>query len=221
MSDNSFAGINFNDPESKSIFDYHSENMCPQFKNVNDAMFIFNLNIKKTNNNAYMINGDIDGKIGQMSNFEKLYVKYSAPNPPTYNSNFSGSGLPYPTEEIAFENTPNKGVAEIVNGKFSFTIRYPNSYYINMGSVYVGPHVKLLIVDKDNRELSPVENIKLGEGIPFRTLTWPVQRNWNAGSLFYENRNLPVRTQYQILLDSAYPSVNKVPKNFWGTMPPH
>jgi hypothetical protein len=221
MSDNSFAGINFNDPESKSIFEHHRENMCPQFKNINDSMFIFNLNIKMKNNNAYMISGTIDGSIGAMSNSEKLYVKYSAPNPPTYNSNFSGSGLPFPTEEIAFENTPNKGVAEIVNGQFSFTIRYPNSYYINMGSVYVGPHVKLLIVDKDNRELSPVENIKLGQGIPFRTLTWPVQRNWNMGPLFYENKDLPVRTQYQILLDSAYPSTNKVPNNFWGTMPTH
>jgi len=39
--------------------------------------------------------------------------------------------------------------------------------------------------------------------------------------MFYCNNNLPVRTQYQILVDSAYPTVNNVPKNFWGTMPPH
>jgi hypothetical protein len=76
-------------------------------------------------------------------------------------------------------------------------------------------------VNKDNKNLSIVEVINLGEGIPFRTLTWPVQRDWNKGALFYKVDGLPVRTQNQILLDSAYPIVNKMPANFWGLTPPH
>jgi deoxyribodipyrimidine photolyase-related protein len=30
-----------------------------------------------------------------------------------------------------------------------------------------------------------------------------------------------MRVKHQILVDSAYPTVNDVPKNFWGSMPPH
>lgn len=217
MGDNSFAGINFSDPESKKIFEEQSKMMCPKFKTKNESDFVVNLKIKKLKDDSFMVSGNV--KTNPLS--EQLFVKYSAPNPPTYNSNFSGSGLPYPTEDIAFENSPNKGVVEVMNGTFSFSLKYPNSYYINMGSLYVNPHVRLQLVDKNNKVLGEIQNINLGEGIPFRTLSWPEQRNWSNGPLFYENKDLPVRTQHQILLDSAYPSTNRMPRNFWGTMPPH
>jgi len=216
MSDNSFAGINFQDPESKKIFKNHSEQMCSSYKIKCDSDFTVNIKVdSKQNNNQYVITGKVSG--GNL--MSKLFVKYSASNPPTYNSNFSGSGLPYPNEYVAFENTPNKGVVEVVNGNFTIKIKYPNSYYDNMGTIYVPPQIKLLLVNDKNKELGNAIVVKLGDGIPFRTLTWPVQRNWNKGALFYNNTNLPVRTQYQILLDSAYPSVNKMPNNFWGLRP--
>jgi hypothetical protein len=217
MSDNSFAGINFDDPEGKSIFETHSKRMCPRYKNFNESSFVANLELKKVSNDSYLVKGDVS--TNPMS--EQLFVKYSAANPPTYNANFSGSGLPYPTEEIAFENTPNRGAVEVINNKFTISIRYPNSYYINMGTVYVAPHIRLILCDKNNKEIGEVQYINLGEGIPFRTLSWPVQRNWNKGPEFYVNKDLPVRTQYQILVDSAYPSTNIMPKNFWGVTPPH
>ena len=217
MSNNSFAGINFDDPESMKIFEDHANTMCPRYKNMNESEFVSDLKINKVDNDSFIING----KIKSMNLIEKVYLKYSASNPPTYNSNFSGSGLPFPTEEIAFENTPNRGVVEVMNGSFTFSIKYPNSYYINMGTIYISPCVKILLINKDNEPIAKQQTINLGEGIPFRTLTWPSQRNWNKGPLFYVNNNLPVRTQYQILLDSAYPSTNKVPKNFWGLMPTH
>jgi hypothetical protein len=216
MGDNSFAGINFNDKESSQIFESHKNTMCPRYKNSNESAFVVSLDIKNNNNNVFTIYG----KLNQVLN-EKRYIKYSAANPPTYNSNFSGSGLPYPTEEIAFENTPNRGVVEIMDGEFSFSIKYPNSYYINMGTIYIEPHVKLIIVDANNNNIGQSKSINLGQGIPFRTLTWPVQRDWSKGSLFYKTNVDIVRTQYQILLDSAYPSENITPKNFWGMTPPH
>ena len=222
MSDNSFAGINFNDPETMQIFATHEKMMCPQYKENDESMFSFDIKTDtKNNKNIYIINGRLNGQLGVQSTVEKLFVKYSAANPPTYSSNFSGSGLPYPNIEVAFENTPNKGVVEINNMSFNFSIRYPNSYYKNMGSLYVPPEIKLVVVNRDNKELSKVEVFNLGQGIPFRTLTWPTQRNWNNGPLFYRSEELPVRTQYQILLDSAYPTTNKTPKNFWGATPPH
>ena len=120
MSSTSFASINFNDPESVRIFQEHSTNMCPAYKVDNGSDFTFNINIisNKDKQNSYVVSGKLN-----MPNFnEKLYVKYNASSPPTYNSNFSGSGLPYPNEEVAFENTPNRGVAEVINGDFSFVL---------------------------------------------------------------------------------------------------
>jgi len=218
-SSNSFASINFNDPNSKNIFKQHSEEMCHSYKTLAGNDFSFNLKLfkKMDEKDAYVVTGKL-----KFPNFsKKLYIKYNASSPPNYNSNFSGSGLPFPNEEVAFENTPNRGVADVVNGDFSFALKYPNSYYTNMGTVYVAPQVRMLLVDKDNKELSTILTLDLGEGIPFRTLTWPNQRNWNDGAMFYNNQKLPVRSQYQILLDTAYPSTNIMPGNFWGSKFPN
>ena len=213
MGDNSFSGINFDDPQSKSIFEEHAKLMNPRYKTANESGFVDNLRVSKKDYDYY-----IEGRI-QTSNIQRFYVKYSAANPPTYNGSFTGSGLPFPSEDTAYENSPNRGVVEVINGEFKFTIKYPNSYYINLGTVYVPPHVKILLVDDDSKPVSEPQVIDLGNGIPFRTLTWPKDRNWNEGPLFYENKNLPVRTQYEILLDSAYPVTNTMPRNFWGTKP--
>ena len=219
MSDNSFAGINFNDPETMQIFATHEKMMCPQYKENDESMFSFDIKTDtKNNKNIYIINGRLNGQLGVQSTVEKLFVKYSAANPPTYSSNFSGSGLPYPNIEVAFENTPNKGVVEIHNMSFNFSIRYPNSYYKNMGTVHVKPHVKVLLFNDKNENIGEEKILYLGEGIPFRAISRNIK---NTSPLFYVNNNLPIRTQYQILLDSAYPSTNTVPNNFWGSMPPH
>ena len=218
-SGNSFASINFNDPNSPAIFEKQSQEMCPSYKKSNGNDFTFNLKLFKKNDekNAFIVSGNLE-----YPNFkQKYYIKYNAPNPPDYNCNFSGSGLPFPNEEVAFENTPNRGVSEVINGDFKFVLKYPNSYYTNMGTVYVPPQVRMMLVDKDNKELSSILTLNLGEGIPFRTLTWPKQRDWNKGAMFYNNQTLPIRTQYQILLDNAYPSTNVMPKNFWGMKYPN
>jgi hypothetical protein len=213
-SGNSFASINFNDPNSSTIFEKHSNEMCASYKKSNGNDFSFNVKLlkKKNEKNAYIVTGSLE-----YPNFtQKYFVKYNASSPPDYNANFSGSALPFPNEEVAFENTPNRGVAQVTNGDFSFVLKYPNSYYTNMGTVYIPPQVRMVLVDKDNKELSSILTLNLGQGVPFRTLTWPNQRNWNNGAMFYDNQDLPVRTQYQILLDNAYPSTNVIPKNFWG-----
>jgi hypothetical protein len=76
-------------------------------------------------------------------------------------------------------------------------------------------------MDENRENRGDVYVANLGDGIPFRSLVDTKKRDWNSGPLFYCNNNLPVRSQYQILLDSGYPAVNKVPDNFWGLMPPH
>ena len=212
MSDNSYPSINFDNTESQKVFEIYSQTMCPRYKIINESGFVAHLNITN-NEHAFFVKGNL-----QYPSLQKVFVKYTAPNPPTYSSNFSGSGMPYPNEDIAFDNTPNRGVVEVINGKFSFTLKYPNSYYINMGTVYVEPHVKILLVDSDNKHIGNIHKISLGNGIPFRTLTYPKLRD-EKGVLFYQNSGLPVRTQHQILLDSAYPIKNEEPANFWGLKP--
>ena len=77
------------------------------------------------------------------------------------------------------------------------------------------------ICNDKNIAVSKIQHINLSEGIPFRTLTWSPKRNWSNGPMFYNNKDLPIRSQYEILLDSAYPNINKVPANFWGKKPPN
>ena len=217
MGDNSFAGINFSNYESEMIFKQQDNTMCPRYKPKTDNVFPVDLKIEKVSNDSYTVRG----KISTNPLSGRLFVKYIAANPPTYNTSFSGSGLPFANEDMAFENTPNSGVIEVIDSSFSLSIRYPNSYYINMGTVYVEPNIKLQLFNENNKSIGDSITVNLGKGIPFRSLTWPALRNWNNGPLFYNNGDLPVRTQYQILLDSAYPSTNEMPNNFWGTMPPH
>jgi hypothetical protein len=50
MSNNSFAGINFNNPESKNIFEKQKKTMCPRYKEINENDFPIDLNIKKNDN---------------------------------------------------------------------------------------------------------------------------------------------------------------------------
>jgi hypothetical protein len=146
-------------------------------------------------------------------------IIFYAANPPTLLHGFSGSGLPFPNATHAYENTPNIGkIMTDANGTFEFNLRYPNAYYAGLGTKYINPHY--YIKDCQNKK---VYLFKLGEGIPFRMLTYPTPENTkprvNVG--FYANggREMPPRSQEQILRDSAYPLVNKMPENFWGKKP--
>lgn len=222
MSLNSFASINNDDPESAKIFEYREKNMCNNFKQAQKNLPLCFVNIVSNNDTSFIVSGNLKGSVLNLANQANLFLKFWASNPPNYNSNFSGSGLPYPNDEVAFENSENIGTSELSNGKFSFSLSYPNSYYTNMGTVYVKPEVQIQVFDSNtNKSVSQIQHINLGEGVPFRTLTYPTQRNWNEGPLFYKNNQMPVlRNQEQILLESAYPLTNTVPKNFWGKKPP-
>jgi hypothetical protein len=153
---------------------------------------------------------------GRLQKGGKQKIVYYAANPATYNGSFTGSGLPFPNPEVAFENTPNNGtVYTSANGEFEFRVFYPNSYYVGLGTIYVSPHVFIKTCDSED-----VHSIYLGDGIPFRMLTYP-SPPFTAPRrcpMFYAEggRQMPPRSQEQILRDSAYPETNKMPANFWG-----
>lgn len=173
-------------------------------------------------------NGNITVSGTLKDNVKNATVVYWAGSPPNYRSSFSGSGLPYANPQQAFDRSPNVGAVKTTDGTFSFNIYYPNAYYVGLGSLYVSPHVHIKVCQ--NGKETGYHSIKLSEGIPFRTLTYPAppSKNPRISPMFYNNTNLPIRTQEDILRDSGYPSHgvanNKivevpVPDNFWGLRP--
>ena len=146
-------------------------------------------------------------------------ISYWAANPPTYLTSFSGSGMPYPNPEIAYNRTSNSGQVVAQDRSFRFRLKYPNAYYVGLGTLYVPPHVNIKIKDGNyERKIT----VKIDDGIPFRTLTYtsPPSKKPRVNAMFYYEREKEVRTQEQILRDSGYPEVNKMPDNFWGKKPP-
>ena len=62
----------------------------------------------------------VRGKVETISN--SATIMFWAANPPTYCTSYSGSGLPYPNADIAYENTPNRGAVKSNNGEFELTL---------------------------------------------------------------------------------------------------
>jgi hypothetical protein len=85
-------------------------------------------------------------------------LKYWAAAPNTCTYSVCGSGLPFPNEEIAYENTPNKGEIKVgSNGKFEIILKYPAGYYINGGEIYVPPHVNIKLCGSNDNILTRIQ----------------------------------------------------------------
>jgi len=143
---------------------------------------------------------------------------YWAASPPTYGISYSGSGLPYPNPIVAYDRTPNKGVININNSEFNFNIKYPNAYYIGLGSLYIPPHINFKISTPNNPD--KYLSIKIDEGIPFKMLTYPAPpgNKPRISPLFYSEPEKQARTQEAILRSGS--NFNAMPDNFWGEKPP-
>jgi len=169
---------------------------------------------------SYRGKGDliVQGKLKSPSPNSKLFFWAAAP--PTYGTSFSGSGMPYPNPETAYDRTPNKGVLEVIDGNFTINMKYPNAYYIGLGSVHVPPHINFKICE-DNKQ-DEYFSVQIDDGVPFRMLTYPAPptQKPRTSPMFYYEPEKDARTQESILLASAYPKTNKMPDNFWGDRPP-
>lgn len=115
-----------------------------------------------SNKGSFLVKGSLKSPVASG------VVKFIASNPADFRQSYSGSGLPFPNPEIAYENTQNKGSARVTNGNFEFYIQYPNSLYINQGTTLLSPHVLVKLCDSSDEN---VEVVVLGDGIPHRTLT--------------------------------------------------
>lgn len=157
----------------------------------------------------------VKGYLKNNSSSNKLM--FWAANPPTRGLSFAGSGMPYPNPETAFENTPNRGIVNLNGGYFEFSVHFPNAFYTHLGSNYIQPTVFIQICGDD-----AVHKIPLGDGIPFRLLTYPTSYWKDRAEFFLGRETLPQRTQEQVLRDKAFPTNRpfQAVKNFWGLSVP-
>lgn len=155
----------------------------------------------------------VSGKINE--HVANNQISYIAASEADHNSSFTGSGLPFPNKQIAFENTKNKGILLLHNDKFTISITQPNSYYARLGTILVPPQ---LYIEYHNGITTRNITVNLKNSIPYRLLTYP---NTRVSSDFYSTLwNLPVRTQEEILYDSDYPAQKSEITSFWSKRPP-
>lgn len=153
-------------------------------------------------------NSFVNCSIDNVENTNKLKIKGNVLNPTMYNSmtliaanpinrmsNYSGSGLPFPCSDIAFENTPN--ILKIdTSGSFDTVFFYPNSYYSQSGCEKIVSSVFIILEDKtSNKEFIRFE---LPDICPLRTLS---NRKNRTGPEFYGAKDfmLPIDTAENVM----------------------
>lgn len=135
----------------------------------------------------------LTGNVKNPGQYKNIVIM--APNPINRMSNYSGSGLPFPNNEIAFENTPNR--EDITgSGVINTEFYYPNSFYMPDGINKIVSSVFLQLIDK-NDVVSHVY-YKLHDINALRTL---VNREARKGPEFYGAKDyiLPIATAENVM----------------------
>lgn len=115
---------------------------------------------------SYVPDSDIFQIDGRFVNFNNIGGYYWAANPVEHRYSYSGSGLPYPNPEIAYEETPNRGRIQLDNGGgFSIKLDHPSGYYIRQGKILIKPHVNFQIDGSDK-----IHTVKIADDMPYRSL---------------------------------------------------
>jgi hypothetical protein len=142
-------------------------------KNVNGLSYIFD-QAPLINNNEILSNKITFNPYSRIYTIELTFknkqghsnmVEYYAANPIDRRYSYSGSALPFPSPEIAYDNTSNHGFIKCgQDGKISFNVHDPSPYYVGQGKFLMNPHVVVKCMNK-------TYTIKLGEANPYRSLT--------------------------------------------------
>ena len=170
-----------------------------------------NCNIQKIDNYNLKVTINVQEEVQN----RKLY--YIAAAPYDRRATYTGSGLPFPNAQVAFENTPNLGEAELdIQNRCVIELMTPNSYMENLGTITIPPtlFIKYKTLTGDVRD----KTVKLVEGVPYRMLTYPEGR---TSADFYNTQFCLIpKGQEDILYDSRYPLENQMAQKFWGGKPP-
>jgi len=136
----------------------------------------------------------IDGFLLNDINIYKS-VKLIAANPIDRMVNYTGSGLPFPNDTIAFENTPN--IFIIKENRFKTEFSYPNSFYTIDGFNKIDSSIFIHIVTLTNNNI--YEKMSLTDLYPLKSLTYRHSRNTEP--IYYDHKNvvLPVDTAEEVM----------------------
>lgn len=103
---------------------------------------------------------------GQFPTASGATMKYWAANPILRNYSYSGSALPYPNPEEAYENTPNQGDVLLDNfGRFAIKLDHPSGYYVRQGKILLKSHVHFKVDG-----LNKVYTVIIADHFPYRSL---------------------------------------------------
>jgi hypothetical protein len=161
---------------------------------------------------------EVSGRI--LDDVKDQTIYYIAAAGPDRRASYTGSGLPFANQIQAFDNTPNVGKVRLEFGNsFKIPLITPNSYMVGLGSVTIPPSLFITYL-RPNDEKRTV-TIKVGDSIPYRSLTYPLDPRPRYDATFYDSQfDLQVKTQEEIFYDSVYPCTGKMHSNFWGQKPP-
>jgi hypothetical protein len=150
------------------------------------------LDIKENGDDTLSINGNV---LNPFAYTEMIVV---AANPIDRMMNYSGSGLPFPSPCIAFENTPNYYVIG-GDGVINTTFLRPNSYYATDTYTRVEPSVFVKLY-KNNKDEPVTVKFKLADNNPLKSVFYRKERS-ELGPAFYEKKAdiIGVRSQYEII----------------------
>ena len=121
----------------------------------------------------FLVDGDIrlTGKVASPSTFQMMNI--FAASPINRLTSYSGSGLPFPCAQVAFENSPNKHTID-PSGDFDVIFRYPNGYYMSDAKEKVPPSVFFSFAEQ--RKAPFLVQFKLPDPLPLRTLGYRPHR---------------------------------------------
>jgi len=103
---------------------------------------------------------------GSFKNHPNQGIEYLAASPLHRNYSYSGSGLPYPNAEVAYQDTVNKGIIQTDSaGSFSFVLLQPSAYYVRQGKILLKPHVNI-----KPQKACKVFTVTISEIVPNRSL---------------------------------------------------
>jgi hypothetical protein len=122
-----------------------------------------------------------------------------APNSVAKTASYSGTGLPFPCADIAFENSPN--LYEVsASGVIDAVFSYPNSYYTVANKKKIISSVFAIIEQQDGQQ--HFVRFELKDLYPLRTL---VNRETRTGPDFYALKHeiLPVDTAEVVMREYA------------------
>lgn len=123
----------------------------------------------------------VKGYVKQMA--ATTHVIISAPKSIDRMTNYTGSGLPFPCAQVAFENTPNIAKLTDPSGSFELTFTYPNGYYTTDAFTKIPPSIFVTLHWKDKAKEDTVVQLPLNDPLPLRTLSY--RPNFYKGPEYY------------------------------------